>query len=103
MLHTFLDLLFKHLLILCSDTVPSSCICIHSYEYKRLIFSIAVDCGVLDDPENGEVSLSGTTLGSKATYSCNDRYVLEGESTRVCQSNGKWSGEAPTCERKSCF
>ena len=58
-----------------------------------------MDCGVLDDPENGEVSLTGTILGSKATYSCNSGYVLEGESTRVCQSNRKWSGEAPTCER----
>ena len=67
--------------------------------YRGLILSIAVDCGVLDDPENGEVSLTGTILGSKATYSCNSGYVLEGESTRVCQSNGKWSGEAPTCER----
>ena len=58
-----------------------------------------MDCGDLDEPENGEVSLTGTTLGSKATYSCDDGYVLEGESRRDCQSNGKWSGKAPTCER----
>ena len=60
-----------------------------------------MDCGDLDDPENGEVSLTGTILGSEATYSCNRGYVLVGESKRVCQSNGEWSGEAPSCERKS--
>lgn len=74
-----------------------------SHEYRGLILLIGVDCGDLDDPENGEVSLTGTTFGSNATYSCNDGYFLEGESSRVCQSDGNWSGEAPTCERKSYF
>ena len=67
--------------------------------YKCTWNCLAVDCGGLDDPDSGEVSLTGTFLGSKATYSCNDGYVLEGESKRFCRSNGKWSGKAPKCER----
>lgn len=42
--------------------------------------------------------LMGTTLGSKAMYTCNIGFMLEGDMTRICQSNGQWSGEAPTCE-----
>ena len=58
---------------------------------------LAVDCGSLNNPRNGEVTLTGTTLRSEALYSCNSGFVLVGENRRVCQTNGEWSGEAPTC------
>ena len=64
-------------------------------------FIAAVDCGDLDDPDNGRVDLSGTTFGSKAVYSCDRGYFLVGDSKRVCQANGEWSGDAPVCKRKS--
>ena len=56
-----------------------------------------VDCGALLDPVNGQVMLSGTVLRSVATYSCNTGYSLVGNSTRVCQADGMWSGSA-SCE-----
>ena len=31
-------------------------------------------------------------------YKCDEGYSLIGPSKRVCQSNGKWSGEEPLCE-----
>ena len=62
-----------------------------------------MDCGDLDDPENGQVVLTGTTLRSIATYSCSVGYVLVGEQTRTCQANGQWSGRAPFCRRKSDY
>ena len=46
------------------------------------------------------MDLTGTIVDSTATYSCNDGFTLEGQSTRTCQDDGEWSGSAPTCERK---
>ena len=58
-----------------------------------------MDCGSLTDPANGQVDhTAGTTLGQTATYSCNTRYNLVGNSTRTCQATGNWSGRAPICE-----
>lgn len=59
---------------------------------------IAVDCGDLENPENGVVSLTGTTFTSVATYSCNfGFFFVGGDEVRTCQSNGTWSGTQPTC------
>ena len=59
-----------------------------------------MDCGALDSPDHGDVSLTGTTFESTATYSCSVGYALEGEKTRTCQATGEWSGRAPHCRRK---
>ena len=59
---------------------------------------IIIDCGELDDPNNGQVSLNGTTLGSIATYTCDPGHSLIGDMERICQENGTWSGNEPTCE-----
>ena len=56
-------------------------------------------CERLPDINNGQVDLSGRTLGSTATYTCNQGFVLVGSSTRICQSNGQWSGSEPSCGR----
>ena len=63
---------------------------------------LAVDCGAPDpaDP-NGDLNIDRTTLGGKASYSCNAGYNLVGEAVATCQSNGEWSSKRPTCERKS--
>lgn len=61
-----------------------------------------VDCGDLQAPSFGTVTLSGTTYGSTATYACNDGYMVAGMAVRVCQSNKNWSGVAPTCNPSPC-
>ena len=62
-------------------------------------FSTAEDCSTLPDPANGQVNdTAGTTFEQTATYSCNTGYNLVGNSTRMCQATGVWSGSAPTCE-----
>ena len=59
-----------------------------------------MDCGTLIDPGNGRVShTTGTTFGQAATYSCDTGYNLMGDSIRMCQATGVWSGSAPTCQR----
>ena len=62
------------------------------------VSSIAVPCGTLSTPTNGQVSADGNTFHSQANYSCSEGYVLNGNSTRTCQSDGQWSGSVPTCE-----
>ena len=60
-----------------------------------------VDCGRLDNPENGFVVFTTTTVGSPAQYSCKLGYLLLGEDIRVCTETGEWSDEEPECVRKS--
>ena len=52
-------------------------------------------------PENGDVTLSGTTFGSEATYECDEGFELVGEATRVCEATGEWSGDEPVCDGKT--
>ncbi len=68
---------------------------------KHKIVSTAVDCMNLLNPRDGSVSLTGTIFTSVATYSCNDGFSLNGRVTRMCQADGTWSEDAPTCERES--
>ena len=67
---------------------------------KKLIL-ITVQCSTLPDPSNGRVSQQGNNPGDRASYTCNSGYELVGQSTRTCQNNGQWSGDAPTCQSKA--
>ena len=59
-------------------------------------------CDYLEGPENGNVVLTGTTVGSTATYSCYPGFILLGKfNVRTCLNSGEWSGQAPTCRRRS--
>ena len=58
----------------------------------------AVPCGNLSSPANGRVRIDGSTFGSQANYSCSEGYVLNDNSSRMCQADGQWSGSEPTCE-----
>lgn len=81
------------------ETVLFSVYILDHYKYDYCIVFTA-NCGGLLDPTNGQVSTSGTTEGSIATYSCNNGYHVVGNTSRTCGSNRQWSGNAPTCERK---
>ena len=65
---------------------------------------VAFICKPLDDPLNGMVEFSNRTYGgSMATYSCDDGYELDGDSsTRTCTFNQTdicWTGDAPNCSK----
>ena len=62
---------------------------------------IVIDCGPLENPENGIVKFGGTIIGSRATYACNKGFTITGNSNRICQPNGDWSGQEPICSSKS--
>ena len=61
---------------------------------------IVVDCGPLERPEGGMVLVNTTTFQSVANYSCNDGYILVGESARTCLNSSDWSRSAPYCTCK---
>ena len=75
------------------NTISSGCKQPHTHT--------AVDCGPLPNPANGQtMAPSGTTFNNMATYSCNPGFVLIGDTSQTCGSNGMWSPDAPACERE---
>ncbi|CAI8054234.1 CUB and sushi domain-containing protein 1, partial [Geodia barretti] len=56
-----------------------------------------VVCTTLGNPSNGMVSLTGTSIGNTATYTCYDGYELVGVQVLNCQSNGMWDNSPPIC------
>ena len=67
-------------------------------------FVVVVDCGSPGDLANGVVYAGNTTYNSAAFFVCNHGYSIEGLSTRVCLSSGKWSGKPANCLRgKRCI
>ena len=62
-----------------------------------------MDCGPLNDPQNGHVRTSGTVEGATAMYSCSTTYCPINNTVRFCDHSGMWSGSEPSCESKLGF
>ena len=69
-----------------------------------LLLPAVIDCGGLEDPENGQVIISPglvttTGVGAVAAYTCNTSagFMLVGPPVRNCQDSGQWSGMVPEC------
>ena len=68
-------------------------ICIHACN-NQLLYVIVIDCGLLMDPDSGQVDMSnGTTFGSTATYTCQ---MAAG--SRTCGADGSWTSAEPNCQ-----
>ncbi|XP_013380734.1 sushi, von Willebrand factor type A, EGF and pentraxin domain-containing protein 1-like [Lingula anatina] len=61
-----------------------------------------VTCQHPGRPAHGDVTPSSPPhdIGTRVTYRCETGYRLQGTDTRTCQTNGKFDGSLPTCERK---
>nr|XP_033465702.1 sushi, von Willebrand factor type A, EGF and pentraxin domain-containing protein 1 isoform X2 [Epinephelus lanceolatus] len=59
-------------------------------------------CGKPSPVSNGRVLGSEFGLNSKVNYECDEGYTLNGNPTRICQSNGHWDKPAPRCDIISC-
>ena len=67
-------------------------------------------CSALDSVQNGEIvytqdndNMAPFDIGSVATFSCHDKFVLTGSNRSVCElsnTQGVWSENQPTCECK---
>ena len=80
---------------------------------KRLVFPIicliyltiyTVSCLPLNNSNNGMINCSLGDDGvfyyeDTCSYTCNTGYELTGSNTRICQSNGSWSGTDDICRR----
>ena len=73
-------------------------VCIWITEYN-ITLSVGMLCSELYSPVNGEVTWTGLTSGSTATYTCDSDYQLIGDQIRTCLNTGVWSGRKPTCTR----
>ena len=73
-------------------------ICFTELDVSMHAIFIAVDCGSLLHPENGQVDTSlGTTYQKVANYSCDVGYTFLGTVTRRCTESGQWGPDAPYC------
>jgi len=69
-----------------------------------LYFQFSAACPSLNDPNNGAITCSLGDDGvpsyeDTCSFTCNTGYVLTGSDTRICQSNGSWSGSYAICLR----
>ena len=60
-------------------------------------FVLVVDCGDPGTPWHGYLSGAVFTYNSKVTFSCRAKHHLSGNTERLCQANGQWSGQQPRC------
>ena len=63
-----------------------------------------VSCLSLTDPNNGMINCSLGDDGvpsyeDTCSFTCNTGYELTGSDTRICQSDGSWSGSDVICRR----
>ena len=58
-------------------------------------------CGELHNPDCGSVRTNGSMEWDKADYTCEQSFVLVGDSSRHCVRNDdgelEWSGQEPYC------
>ena len=51
---------------------------------------------------NGNIEGDAITYGSQLVYKCHTGYKMAGNSERMCQMDGQWSGDIPSCEQIVC-
>ena len=61
-----------------------------------------ISCPQPDEIENGQPVTNGTRFEDFVIYRCYRGYELIGESTRVCNEHGSWTGEKPQCKIVTC-
>ncbi|XP_074480016.1 sushi, von Willebrand factor type A, EGF and pentraxin domain-containing protein 1 isoform X1 [Sebastes fasciatus] len=59
-------------------------------------------CGKPSPIPNGRGFGSEFGLNSKVNYECDEGYTLNGDPTRICQTDGLWDKPAPRCDIISC-
>ncbi|XP_071743546.1 uncharacterized protein [Lepeophtheirus salmonis] len=67
---------------------------------------VEVQCDHPSSTKDGFIEVSNFkgsyVYGSRATYHCNPGFILWGNATRLCNAQGKWTGETPQCQPIAC-
>jgi CUB/sushi domain-containing protein len=64
---------------------------------KEAPICTAIMCPTLLDPLNGSVMWTSLSVGSVASYRCNEGFELEESEMRICKDDGIWGGVDPVC------
>eukprot|EP00795_Rhopilema_esculentum_P010789 gene10789-19588_t len=74
--------------------------------FRALIFragkSRRVYCSVPKTLKNGRINGNSVAESSILNYECDKNFEITGPTSRVCQSNARWSQDDPFCEPKYC-
>jgi len=78
--------------------------CTHRGEWNYAPpYCVCNECPRLAQPPDGYiVSTDSNSYLSLVEYVCYPGFEVVGEATRTCLASGKWSGDAPRCERLNC-
>ncbi|CAH8606424.1 unnamed protein product [Heterobilharzia americana] len=64
-------------------------------------------CKAITCPEpqlilNGKIAVSSLKVNGTVVSECDSGYELHGSFRRICQTNGRWSGQEPYCKKRDC-
>uniref|UniRef100_A0ABM5FRU3 Sushi, von Willebrand factor type A, EGF and pentraxin domain-containing protein 1 isoform X2 n=1 Tax=Pogona vitticeps TaxID=103695 RepID=A0ABM5FRU3_9SAUR len=62
----------------------------------------AIQCPVPPKLSHGQISGSNFAFGKGIEYRCDEGYVLHGSPSNICQANGTWAKETPSCKPVNC-
>ena len=67
-----------------------------------------IQCHILSTPANAMMMCSSGRVGVRyegdaCNFTCNTGYELTGSDTRICQSDGSWSGSDDVCRRGNVY
>ncbi|XP_070554572.1 sushi domain-containing protein 2-like [Ptychodera flava] len=62
-----------------------------------------IDCGPPEEIDNANIYLTCTEYNCTVEYKCSSGYTSKGSKIRICQGDGEWSGERPSCTKNTWF
>ncbi|KAL7020531.1 hypothetical protein ACKWTF_011569 [Chironomus riparius] len=74
------------------------CLRTSKWDLSNLPSCKIVKCEMLKTPANGRMQLTKLSYTGMAKFKCIEGFRLEGKETLVCEGNGKWSANIPTCK-----
>ncbi|XP_076799587.1 uncharacterized protein LOC143444282 [Clavelina lepadiformis] len=82
----------------CSNSAGGfGCTCVFGYRRSGTSCEL-ITCDDLANPANGRVDVADIRVNGEATFSCNEGYLIVGESVLTCLNTGFWDKFIPRCQ-----